>query len=67
MLGDPVDVEIEKVDALRHQIDLAVLLPAGSESFEEDDPTADSPGNADAAAAPVDASDFMPVAVLSES
>ena len=67
MLGDPVDVEIEKVDALRHQIDLAVVPPAGSESFEEDDPTADSPGSADAAAAPVDASDFMPVAVLSES
>lgn len=27
MLGDPVEVEIEKVDALRHQIDLAVVLP----------------------------------------
>ncbi|MFN7900909.1 MAG: RNB domain-containing ribonuclease [Synechococcaceae cyanobacterium] len=27
LLGDPVDVEILKVDALRHQIDLAVLQP----------------------------------------
>ena len=30
MLGDKVDVEIQKVDALRHQIDLAVVLPEGS-------------------------------------
>jgi ribonuclease R len=29
MLGDPVEVVIEKVDALRHQIDLAVVLPEG--------------------------------------
>ena len=28
MLGDQVDVEIQKVDVLRHQIDLAILLPA---------------------------------------
>ncbi|MEB3200239.1 MAG: RNB domain-containing ribonuclease [Synechococcaceae cyanobacterium] len=27
MLGDSVDVEIQKVDALRHQIDLAVIQP----------------------------------------
>ena len=27
MLGDPVEVEILKVDALRHQIDLAVIQP----------------------------------------
>jgi ribonuclease R len=27
LLGDQVDVEIQKVDVLRHQIDLAVLLP----------------------------------------
>jgi ribonuclease R len=27
MLGDSVEVEIQKVDALRHQIDLAVLMP----------------------------------------
>jgi ribonuclease R len=26
MVGDKVDVEIQKVDALRHQIDLAVVL-----------------------------------------
>ena len=31
MLGDAVDVEIQKVDALRHQIDLAVVLPEGYE------------------------------------
>ena len=29
MLGDAVEVVIEKVDALRHQIDLAVVLPEG--------------------------------------
>jgi ribonuclease R len=29
MLGDQVEVEIQKVDALRHQIDLAVVLPEG--------------------------------------
>jgi ribonuclease R len=27
LVGDPVEVEIQKVDALRHQIDLAVMLP----------------------------------------
>jgi ribonuclease R len=27
LLGDPVEVEILKVDALRHQIDLAVIQP----------------------------------------
>jgi ribonuclease R len=31
MVGDGVEVEIQKVDALRHQIDLAVLLPEGTE------------------------------------
>ena len=30
-LGDPVEVEVQKVDVLRHQIDLAVILPEGSE------------------------------------
>lgn len=35
MLGDAVEVEIEKVDALRHQIDLAVVLPEGWESETE--------------------------------
>ncbi len=29
MLGDAVEVEIQKVDPLRHQIDLAVVLPEG--------------------------------------
>jgi len=34
MVGDRVDVEIQKVDALRHQIDLAVVQPeSGEESF----------------------------------
>lgn len=31
LVGDPVEVEIQKVDALRHQIDLAVVLPEISE------------------------------------
>jgi ribonuclease R len=34
MLGDSVDVEIQKVDALRHQIDLAVVLPEGYEDTD---------------------------------
>ena len=29
-LGDSVEVVIEKVDPLRHQIDLAVVLPEGA-------------------------------------
>ena len=38
MVGDTVEVEIQKVDALRHQIDLAVLqpeLPVQAEGGEE--------------------------------
>jgi len=31
MVGDQLEVEIQKVDALRHQIDLAVLQPDGPE------------------------------------
>jgi ribonuclease R len=34
MLGDSVEVEIQKVDALRHQIDLAVVLPEGYEDTD---------------------------------
>ncbi|MEY3750780.1 MAG: hypothetical protein RLZZ186_1199 [Cyanobacteriota bacterium] len=36
MLGDAVDVTIQKVDVLRHQIDLAVLLPEGYEEYTPD-------------------------------
>ncbi len=36
MLGDQVEVQIQNVDALRHQIDLAVLLPEGDEESGED-------------------------------
>ncbi|QVL54000.1 MAG: RNB domain-containing ribonuclease [Cyanobium sp. M30B3] len=67
MLGDAVEVEIEKVDALRHQIDLAVVLPAGSELHDGDDAPSDTPDSGDASPAPEDASDFTPVAVLSEN
>ena len=38
MLGDPVEVIIQKVDVLRHQIDLAVVLPEG---YEDDAHTGD--------------------------
>ncbi|MFM2080883.1 MAG: hypothetical protein RLZZ219_1565 [Cyanobacteriota bacterium] len=34
MLGDAVEVVIQKVDVLRHQIDLAVVLPEGYEEME---------------------------------
>ena len=37
MLGDQVEVTIQKVDVLRHQIDLAVVLPEGYEEFSPDD------------------------------
>jgi ribonuclease R len=38
MLGDAVEVIIQKVDVLRHQIDLAVLLPEGYEEFDAAEP-----------------------------
>jgi ribonuclease R len=41
MLGDSVEVEIQKVDALRHQIDLAVVLPEG---YDETD-SGSAPGS----------------------
>jgi ribonuclease R len=37
LLGDAVEVEIQKVDALRHQIDLAVILPQGMELQSDPD------------------------------
>jgi len=36
MLGDAVDVIIQKVDVLRHQIDLEVVLPEGCEAMADD-------------------------------
>ncbi|MFM7267525.1 MAG: RNB domain-containing ribonuclease [Cyanobium sp.] len=49
LVGDSVDVEIQKVDALRHQIDLAVIQPEGEsgerqgpDGDEEEDPTQES-------------------------
>ena len=36
MLGDAVEVIIQKVDVLRHQIDLAVVLPEGYEEYVPD-------------------------------
>ena len=54
MLGDHVDVVIEKVDALRHQIDLAVVLPEGegdaaadNRAFESADDDGDEAADAD--------------------
>ncbi len=49
MVGDTVEVEIQKVDALRHQIDLAVLqpdLPTAPEGEENGDPSEDRAGAA---------------------
>ncbi|MEB3264022.1 MAG: RNB domain-containing ribonuclease [Synechococcus sp.] len=48
MLGDAVAVEIQKVDALRHQIDLAVVLP--EEDGEEASPAEAPQDGLDAAA-----------------
>jgi ribonuclease R len=36
MVGDSVAVEIQKVDALRHQIDLAVIQPEDGEPGDPD-------------------------------
>ena len=44
MLGDTVEVLIEKVDPLRHQIDLAVILPEGT-VIEDSDGGGDSNGD----------------------
>jgi ribonuclease R len=43
MVGDPVDVVIEKVDVLRHQIDLSVVLPdeGGVLATDEDEDASD--------------------------
>ncbi len=46
MVGDGVEVEIQKVDALRHQIDLAVLQPEGFEGAAEEDEAQDAPAMA---------------------
>jgi ribonuclease R len=67
MLGDAVEVEIQKVDALRHQIDLAVVQPE-MEPLDEREPDAE---DGDIAAATVAEAEeererFAPVPVLSE-
>ena len=36
-LGDSVEVEVLKLDVLRNQIDLAVVLPEGEEFIGDDD------------------------------
>jgi ribonuclease R len=41
-LGDSVEVVIEKVDPLRHQIDLAVVLPEGEVELDQHDEAAES-------------------------
>jgi ribonuclease R len=55
-------VEIQKVDALRHQIDLAVVLPEGYES----EPADSYPQNQDQNQDHDDIDPFAPIAVLSE-
>jgi ribonuclease R len=40
MVGDPVDVVIEKVDVLRHQIDLSVVVPDDAGDGADDDEAA---------------------------
>jgi len=41
-LGDSVEVVIEKVDPLRHQIDLAVVLPEGDFELDQGDEAPES-------------------------
>ena len=64
MLGDQVEVEIQKVDALRHQIDLAVVLPEGYESEPADSYPQTQDQNQDQDQEDIDP--FAPIAVLSE-
>jgi ribonuclease R len=45
MLGDSVEVDIQKVDVLRHQIDLAIVLPE-EEELAEASPDASDDGEA---------------------
>ena len=66
MLGDQVEVEIQKVDALRHQIDLAVILPEGDGPSESDDSRDGDNGDGDPRDAH-EADPFAPIAVLSEA
>jgi ribonuclease R len=56
-LGDRVEVEIQKVDPLRHQIDLAVVLPEGADG--EDIGASDSFNNQD--------DPFTPIPVITEA
>jgi len=67
MLGDAVEVEIQKVDALRHQIDLAVVQPE-MEPLDEREPDAEDGDIAAASAAEAEEERerFAPVPVLSE-
>jgi ribonuclease R len=66
MLGDQVEVEIQKVDALRHQIDLAVILPEGDGPSESDDSRDGDNGDGDPRDAH-EADPFAPIPVLSEA
>jgi len=59
-LGDQVAVEIQKVDVLRHQIDLAVVLPEGEDPGEQVGAGSLDPGG-DGGADP-----FAPIPVLEE-
>jgi ribonuclease R len=70
MLGDQVEVEIQKVDALRHQIDLAVVLPEGvmadGDGLSEE--LAEGADGVDDATHPEHEHDpFAPIPVLSEA
>jgi ribonuclease R len=60
MLGDRVEVVIQKVDVLRHQIDLAVVLAEDDGAEDDGAETAADDGTADATQA--DASDQAPAA-----
>ena len=66
MLGDQVEVEIQKVDALRHQIDLAVVLPEGYESETADSYPQNQDQNQNQDQDHDDIDPFAPIAVLSE-
>jgi ribonuclease R len=66
MLGDQVEVEIQKVDALRHQIDLAVVLPEGVMA-DGDDLAEGADGADDTSVQEEEHDPFAPIPVLSEA
>jgi ribonuclease R len=64
-LGDQVEVEIQKVDPLRHQIDLAVVLPEGADG-DSDGGDASETGSVETDSFGGQDDPFAPIPVITE-